>query len=234
MGILKRMRKKLTMYLAILGIGVGGVIMLNEGKENEPVPIEKETNNEENNKSTFQEERTKYLEELQQKAEEKIENKEQEGRQYIINELLNEYNSNLLEQAQISKNDLGIILRENIGEGHVIEVTSEDGKKSYIENPLKKGVLPEGQSWVKATEVNDEIILVDKKNNNVVSGIGTINKERTEINVQYVNFGNKEYTKNDMTYVDLSEWENLEEVHKAFLDYYEYRVEQKESDEVDR
>ena len=133
-----------------------------------------------------------------------------------------------------TKNDLGIILRENMGEGHVIQVTSENGEISYVENPLINGSLPEGQKWVNAQDVEEEYILVDTENNSTVAGMGTIDNTKTEIDVQYASFGGQEYVKNAETYIGLPEGVDLEEAYEDFSEYYQFRLQQQEKQQEEQ
>lgn len=227
----ENIKRRLAKILAVFGITVtiGGVALLNSGKEPEPEhPSGQETDidNEKDNEKP-KTNREKWLEGIQEEVGENP-NQTKQDIENTIDEILEQYNANLLEQAQIDKDDLGIILRENMGEGHVIEVTSANGEISYVENPLITGQLPEGEEWVEAKDIKDEYILVDTENNNTITGIGTINSEITEIDVQYASFGGKEYVKNDQTYVGLPEAVDLEKAYKDFSDYYQFRVQQQE------
>lgn len=215
----EKIKKKFIGFLAIFGVTVtvgGAAFLLNSGKEPEPKsPSGQETDidNEKDNE-TPKTDREKFLEGLQVND--------------TIDAILEEYNGNLPEEEKINKNDLGIILRNNVGPGHIREVISEDGKIDYIENPLVSGDLPEEQKWVDEQKIGNEYILVDTENNSTVAGMGTIDNTKTEIDVQYASFGGQEYVKNDETYIGLPEGVDLEEAYEDFSDYYEFRVQQQE------
>ena len=225
-----RMKRKIVGILAALGITIGGgAALLTAGGDNEPkTPTEQETDidNEKDNE-TSKTEREKFLEELQEGVGENV-NETEENLDSVINEILEKYNANLLEQAQIDKDDLGIIHRDNMGEAQIFQTTSPDGEIIYVNNPLVSGILPEGQEWVEAQYIDDEYILVDTENNNTIAGIGTIHDAKTEIDVQYADFGGTEYVKNNQTYVGIPEDMNIEEAYEDFSEYYQSRVQQQE------
>ena len=225
-----RMKRKIVGILAALGITIGGgAALLTAGGDNEPkTPTEQETDidNEKDNE-TSKTEREKFLEELQEGVGENV-NETEENLDSVINEILEKYNANLLEQAQIDKDDLGIIHRDNMGEAQIFQTTSPDGEIIYVNNPLVSGILPEGQEWVEAQYIDDEYILVDTENQNTIAGIGTIHDAKTEIDVQYADFGGTEYVKNNQTYVGIPEDMNIEEAYADFSEYYQSRVQQQE------
>ena len=225
-----RMKRKIVGILAALGITIGGgAALLTAGGDNEPkTPTGQETDidNEKENE-TSKTEREKFLEELQEGVGENV-NETEENLDSVINEILEKYNANLLEEAQIDKDDLGIIHRDNMGEAQIFQTTSPDGEIIYVNNPLVSGILPEGQEWVEAQYIDDEYILVDTENNNTIAGIGTIHDAKTEIDVQYADFGGTEYVKNNQTYVGIPEDMNIEEAYEDFSEYYQSRVQQQE------
>lgn len=225
-----RMKRKIVGILAALGITIGGgAALLTAGGDNEPkTPTEQETDidNEKDNE-TSKTEREKFLEELQEGVGENV-NETEENLDSVINEILEKYNANLLEEAQIDKDDLGIIHRDNMGEAQIFQTTSPDGEIIYVNNPLVSGILPEGQEWVEAQYIDDEYILVDTENQNTIAGIGTIHDAKTEIDVQYADFGGTEYVKNNQTYVGIPEDMNIEEAYEDFSEYYQSRVQQQE------
>lgn len=225
-----RMKRKIVGILAALGITIGGgAALLTAGGDNEPkIPTGQETDidNEKENE-TSKTEREKFLEELQEGVGENV-NETEENLDSVINEILEKYNANLLEEAQIDKDDLGIIHRDNMGEAQIFQTTSPDGEIIYVNNPLVSGILPEGQEWVEAQYIDDEYILVDTENNNTIAGIGTIHDAKTEIDVQYADFGGTEYVKNNQTYVGIPEDMNIEEAYEDFSEYYQSRVQQQE------
>ena len=220
--LFKRMGKRIAIFFGSLLLIRGGVELLTSGEKPEPEPPsgqETDIDDEKDNEKP-KTDREKWLEGLQVTD--------------TIDSILQEYNDNLPEEEKINKNDLGIILRENIGEGHVIQVTSGNGEISYVENPLLSGILPEGQEWVEGQDINDEYILVDTENNSTVAGMGTIDNMKTEIDVQYANFGGQEYVKNDETYVGLPEGVDLEEAYEDFSNYYQFRLQQQEKQQEEQ
>lgn len=234
----ERIKKKFTRFLAIFGItvtiGGGAALLLNSGKEPEPEsPSGQETDiDTEKDNEKPKTDREKWLEGLKEgkniNGTEESQNEVNEQLNDTIDAILEEYNTNLSEEEQITVEDLGIILRNNVGAGHIREVISEDGEKYYVDNPLISGILPEEQVWVDVQDIGDEYILVDTENNSTVAGMGTIHSMKTEIDVQYVNFGGQEYIKNDETYVGVPEGVDLEEAYEDFSDYYQFRIQQQE------
>ena len=220
----KRIKRNRKIVAILTALGIGGIALLNSGEKPEPepeLPSGQETDiDDEKDNEKPKTDREKWLEGLQVTD--------------TIDSILQEYNDNLPEEEKINKNDLGIILRENIGEGHVIQVTSGNGEISYVENPLLSGILPEGQEWVEGQDINDEYILVDTENNSTVAGMGTIDNMKTEIDVQYANFGGQEYVKNDETYVGLPEGVDLEEAYEDFSNYYQFRLQQQEKQQEEQ
>lgn len=222
----KRIKRNRKIVAILTALGIGGIALLNSGEKPEPEPEpeppsgqETDIDDEKDNEKP-KTDREKWLEGLQVTD--------------TIDSILQEYNDNLPEEEKINKNDLGIILRENIGEGHVIQLTSGNGEISYVENPLLSGILPEGQEWVEGQDINDEYILVDTENNSTVAGMGTIDNMKTEIDVQYANFGGQEYVKNDETYVGLPEGVDLEEAYEDFSNYYQFRLQQQEKQQEEQ
>lgn len=232
---INKIKRKIVAILATLGIAIGGTALLNSGKEPEPEsPSGQETDiDTEKDNETPKTDREKFLEGLQEGIDQNINGageSQNEQLNHTIDTILEEYNENLPEEEKINKDDLGIILRNNVGEGHIREVTSEDGKIAYVENPLVSGDLPEGQEWVDEKNISNEYILVDTENNSTVAGMGTIDNTKTEIDVQYASFGGQEYVKNDETYVGLPEGVNLEEAYEDFSEYYQFRVQEKQQE----
>ncbi len=230
--LFQRMGKRIAVFLGAIGITVGGVTLaLNSGEKTEPEPVSpsrQETDidqGKDNEKPKT--DREKFLEGLQEGVGENT-NETQENLENVVDEILEKYNENLPEEEKIDKDDLGIIFRDNVGEAHVRQAIDENGEKIYIENPLVDGNLPEGEEWIEARDIQDEYILVNTENKDLVAGIGTIDYTKTEIDVQYANFGGKEYVKNDETYVGLPEDVDLEEAYEDFSDYYQFRVQQQE------
>lgn len=236
---INKIKRKIVAILATLGITIGGATaLLNSGEKTEPERPSGQETDIDNGKDneTPKTDREKFLVELQEGVDISIngtkesQNEINEQLNDTIDAILEEYNGNLPEEEKINKDDLGIILRNNVGEGHIREVTSEDGKIAYVENPLVSGDLPEGQEWVDEKNISNEYILVDTENNSTVAGMGTIDNTKTEIDVQYASFGGQEYVKNDETYVGLPEGVDLEEAYEDFSEYYQFRVQEKQQE----
>ncbi len=189
-----------------------------------------------NQENTEINKREAYLQELQDMSQyDNIDvSKEQENDTKIIDQILENYNGNLLEQAEIDKEDLGIILQTYVGNGHIIKDISETGEISYIQNASKITYdLEPGQEWVEENAVGNVYILVDTEHNNTVAGIGLVEGNYCEIDVEQVRTGQNEgiYEKNDETYVGLPEGVDNAEAYKNFSNYYQERVEKQQATE---
>ena len=131
-------RNTIIAILGSIGIAVGGQALLTDG--NEGKQPDNKTNIEMDNESdTSNTKRDEYLQGLRDLSQyQETENLQEElSDTHIVDEILKMYNDNLLEQAEIDKDDLGIIFQDYVGEGHIIEQRSEDGKISYLENASK-------------------------------------------------------------------------------------------------
>lgn len=220
-------RNTLVAILGSIGIAVGGQALLTDGNDvKEP---DNKTNIEmENKENTGTNKREEYLKELQDMSQyaEQENLQEELSDTYIIDEILEKYNDNLLDQAEIDKDDLGIILQGYVGEGHIIEKHSADGEISYLEN-ASKGTedLEPGESWVEAKDIGHVYILVDNEHNNTVAGIGVIDNYYQEIDIEQVR--NRDsgivYEKNSQTYVGIPEEFELRDVYENFGNYFQER-----------
>ena len=233
-------RNTLIAILSSIGIAVGGQALLPDGNEGKQ-PDNKTNIEMENESDTSTTKRDEYLQELRDMSQsDGTENLQEElGDTHIVNEILNMYNDNLLEQAKIDKDDLGIIFQDYVGEGHIIEKSSEDGEISYIEDASKVTKdLQAGESWVESNDIGHVYVLVDTEHNNTIAGIGLINEQYHEIDVEQIrNLSNGTvYEKNNQTYVGLPEEYELQDIDKNFSNYFQERqvkVEAKEKAEED-
>ncbi len=224
-------KKIIAKILAAVGITIGGVALLNSGKGNDTKPIEQtERDNDEQGNTNSKTDREIYLDELREGIKDySNQSEEQQNTDTVIDEIIETYNNNLLEQAEIDKEDVGIILQSHLGNGHIIQTTSENGDISYIENALKDE-LAEGQEWISGEDTKDIYILVDTKHNNTMAGIGKIDDEISEIDVEFVRL-DEDYTKNDETYVGLPENVDMDKAYQDFSRYYQERIQQQEENQ---
>ena len=219
---------------------MGGQSLLTDGNEGKQ-PDNKTNMEMENENTTSTTKRDEYLQELQDLSQyQDLEDSQKEIRDTrIIDEILKMYNGNLLEQAEIDKDDLGIIFQDYVGEGHIIEKHSEDGEISYIENASKTTEdLQAGETWVESKDIGHIYVLVDNENNNTVAGIGAIDKAYHEIDVEQIRANGIVYEKNDQTYVGLPEEYELQYIDENFGNYFQDRQEkvkqeQKEDNEIE-
>lgn len=231
-------RNTIIAILGSIGIAVGGQALLPDGNEgkgaNNKTAIEME--NETNTTNTKKE---AYLKELRDMSQyQGTENLQEElSDTHIVDEILKMYNDNLLEQAEIDKDDLGIIFQDYVGEGHIIEQRSEDGKISYLENASKTTKdLQAGESWVESKHIGHVYVLVDNENNNTIAGIGAIDQQYHEIDVEQIRNNGIVYEKNDQTYVGLPEEYELRDIDENFGNYFQERqvkVEEEKRAEAD-
>ncbi len=233
-------RNTIIAILGSIGLTVGAQALLPDGNEGKQ-PDNKTNIEMENESDTSTTKRDEYLQELRDMSQyDGTENLQEElGDTHIVNEILNMYNDNLLEQAKIDKDDLGIIFQDYVGEGHIIEKSSEDGEISYIEDASKVTKdLQAGESWVESNDIGHVYVLVDTEHNNTIAGIGLINEQYHEIDVEQIrNLSNGTvYEKNNQTYVGLPEEYELQDIDKNFSNYFQERqvkVEAKEKAEED-
>lgn len=233
-------RNTIIAILGSIGLTVGAQALLPDGNEGKQ-PDNKTNIEMENESDTSTTKRDEYLQELRDMSQyDSTENLQEElGDTHIVNEILNMYNDNLLEQAKIDKDDLGIIFQDYVGEGHIIEKSSEDGEISYIEDDSKVTKdLQAGESWVESNDIGHVYVLVDTEHNNTIAGIGLINEQYHEIDVEQIrNLSNGTvYEKNNQTYVGLPEEYELQDIDKNFSNYFQERqvkVEAKEKAEED-
>ena len=233
-------RNTIIAILGSIGLTVGAQALLPDGNEGKQ-PDNKTNIEMENESDTSTTKRDEYLQELRDMSQyDGTENLQEElGDTHIVNEILNMYNDNLLEQAKIDKDDLGIIFQDYVGEGHIIEKSSEDGEISYIEDASKVTKdLQAGESWVESNDIGHVYVLVDTEHNNTIAGIGLINEQYHEIDVEQIrNLSNGTvYEKNNQTYVGLPEEYELQDIDKYFSNYFQERqvkVEAKEKAEED-
>ena len=233
-------RNTIIAILGSIGLTVGAQALLPDGNEGKQ-PDNKTNIEMENESDTSTTKRDEYLQELRDMSQyDGTENLQEElGDTHIVNEILNMYNDNLLEQAKIDKDDLGIIFQDYVGEGHIIEKSSEDGEISYIEDASKVTKdLQAGESWVESNDIGHVYVLVDTEHNNTIAGIGLINEQYHEIDVEQIrNLSNGTvYEKNNQTYVGLPEEYELQDIDKNFSNYFQERqvkLEAKEKAEED-
>ena len=215
-------RNTIIAILGSIGIAVGGQALLTDG--NEGKQPDNKTNIEMDNESdTSTNKRDEYLQGLRDLSQyQGTENLQEElSDTYIVDEILKMYNDNLLEQAEIDKDDLGIIFQGYVEEGHIIEHRSEDGEISYLENALKD--LQAGESWVESKHIGHVYVLVDNENNNTIAGIGAIDQQYHEIDVERIRANGIVYEKNDQTYVGLPEEYELRDIDENFGNYFQER-----------
>ena len=222
-----KIRNRAIAMLAALGITVGGVQGLLTDGNNTKTPDNRQHIEMENEENPVINKKEAYLKELHVDVEQQpIENQQQEEIDtHIIDQILEAYNGNLLEQAEIDKNDLGIIKQTIVADGHMIRETSQEGEISYIED-YSKMQLEDNQEWVGGSAIDSTYILVDTEHNNTIAGIGSISGDLYEIDVEKVKAGDNrtEYVKNEQTYAGLPEGVELEEVYENFSNYYEERL----------
>lgn len=231
-------RNTIIAILGSIGIAVGGQALLTDG--NEGKQPDNKTNIEMDNESdTSNTKRDEYLQGLRDLSQyQETENLQEElSDTHIVDEILKMYNDNLLEQAEIDKDDLGIIFQDYVGEGHIIEQRSEDGEISYLENASKTTKdLQAGESWVESKHIGHVYVLVDNENKNTIAGIGAIDQQYQEIDVEQIRNNGIVYEKNDQTYVGLPEEYELRDIDKNFGNYFKERqvkVEEEKRAEAD-
>lgn len=247
--VTKKVKRKRGIRGALIAIaaalGIGGVAnyatheLLPEGKEQE----KQETT--QKNEITTNSKKESYLKELHVDVDSNAINKaetsqEEEKDTQLIDQILEAYNANLLEQAKITKDDLGIIWQKDFENSpmKLIRETDENGEISYIENISKKTPdLTPDQEWAEQEKVGDIYVLVDTEKNATVAGIGSIEQNYVdnyyEINIENIRGENGiHYIQNPNTYVGIPEdidrnnTDDMENAYKNFSNYYQERVNQ--------
>ena len=231
-------RKAFIAALASLGIAVGGQALLPEGNEGE----KQETTQE--NETTTNSKKESYLKELHVDVDSNVINKEETSQEekdtQLIDQILAAYNANLLEQAKITKDDLGIILQKDFENSpmELIREIDENGEISYIENVSKSAAdLTPNRELAEQENVGDIYVLVDTENNVPIAGIGSIEQNYVdnyyEINIENIRGDNGiQYIQNPDTYVGIPEdidrenADDMENAYKNFSNYYQERVNQ--------
>ena len=226
-------RKAFIAALASLGIAVGGQALLPEGNEGE-----KQETTQEN--ETTNSKKESYLKELHVDVDSNVINKEETSQEekdtQLIDQILAAYNANLLEQAKITKDDLGIILQKDFENSpmELIREIDENGEISYIENVSKSAAdLTPNRELAEQENVGDIYVLVDTENNATIAGMGAIDDNYYEINIENIRGDNGiQYIQNPDTYVGIPEdidrenADDMENAYKNFSNYYQERVNQ--------
>ena len=243
--VTKKVKKKRGIRGALIAIaaalGIGGVAnyatheLLPEGKEQE----KQETTQE--NETTTNSKKESYLKELHVDVDSNAINQEETSQEeekdtQLIDQILEAYNANLLEQAKITKDDLGIILQKDFENSpmKLIRETDENGEISYIENVSKSAAdLTPNRELAEQENVGDIYVLVDTENNATVAGMGAIDDNYYEINIENIRGDNGiQYIQNPDTYVGIPEdidrenADDMENAYKNFSNYYQERVNQ--------
>ena len=243
--VAKKVKKKRGIRGALIAIatalGIGGVAnyatheLLPEGKEQE----KQETTQE--NETTINSKKESYLKELHVDVDSNAINQEETSQEeekdtQLIDQILEAYNANLLEQAKITKDDLGIILQKDFENSpmELIRETDENGEISYIENVSKSAAdLTPNRELAEQENVGDIYVLVDTENNATIAGMGAIDDNYYEINIENIRGDNGiQYIQNPDTYVGIPEdidrenADDMENAYKNFSNYYQERVNQ--------
>lgn len=221
-------RRALIAILGALGITVGSVAMLNSG--NEPKEVKKEVDMDTMNNA-------KKVKEFREGI--KTEVKDTIQKESFINSILQKYNSNLPNESKIEKDDLGIILQENMGEGNVLGQVLKNGDIKYKENVSAAlyGDIKEDEYWVPADAIDKIYVLVDNNSHNTIAGVGSIGdsaEQYTELTIEniQINKGDhmEKYSMNPNSYVQLESIKkenniDTKEIYNKFEEYYNERNE---------
>ncbi len=228
--------------IAILGsVGIttlAGHALLTSGNQPEvgdKTNIETETENKDNTSTSKKDEYLKQLQNMDLYDQTDI-SKNTISNAKIIDQILEEYNENLLEEnkEQIDENDLGIIYQNAGSEGQIIEDTSGD-EVIYIKAPKSVDELEDGQTHVDDQMKGGYYLVND---NETIAGVIETADGYHEIRADYVSIkdanGNETiYTRNPDTYVDLenlfdeqlkSGEISLDTIGKSFENYYGERI----------
>lgn len=161
MRMLKRLGKRLGIVVGVGALAIGGYKTGSEIKEQ---------------KTKQQEwlERNNIIVQKNAKAQELSKQAD------ILDQILEQYNSELPEEKQIDAEDIGIWEEQHLNDGQVYR--DEDG--NYIRNGFI--TLNEEENniqWVDGEEIKDFITVFDKENRKTITGMGIIDGEYTSVEV---------------------------------------------------
>lgn len=186
---LKRLGKRLGIVVGAGTIAIGGYKAVSEVKE----------------QKTKQQE---WLENSQIRTEETVQAQALPKQKDILDSILEQYNSELSEEQQINKEDIGIWEEQHLNDGQVYM----DGEGNYIRNSFI--TLNEEENniqWIDGEKIKDFITVFDKQNRKTITGMALIDGEYTSVDVdkfKYELSQEEPYTKAE-NYVTLEE--NAEE-----------------------
>ena len=125
-------------------------------------------------------------------------------------------------------------LQEELSDTHIVD----EILKMYNDNLLEQAEIDKqaGESWVESKHIGHVYVLVDNENKNTIAGIGAIDQQYQEIDVEQIRNNGIVYEKNDQTYVGLPEEYELRDIDKNFGNYFKERqvkVEEEKRAEAD-
>ena len=161
MRMLKRLGKRIGIVVGAGTIAIGGYKAVSEIKE----------------QKTKQQE---WLENSKIRTEETVQAQELSQEKDILDEILEQYNSELPEEQQIDAEDIGVWEEQHLNDGQVYR----DEEGNYIRNSFI--TLNEEENniqWIDGEDIKDFITVFDKENRKTITGMGIIDGEYITVEV---------------------------------------------------
>lgn len=227
--LLKRIGKRIAIFLGAVGITVGGYTALNAGDNEKTTEGDPKVEEKDNGTGGKINARNGFVEDLVNQAKETIEQNTYQKEENTVDKIAEVYTENVAGE----KVDIGVIKQSGGSVGQIIQ----DASGNYIKSPKSVDQLEEGQVHVDE-QIKDGYFLVNNENHETIAGVIETAEGYHEITVDYASIKDTDgseivYTKNPDTYVHLEELFNdqLENgeiswntIGESLEKYYEERV----------
>lgn len=227
--LLKRIGKRIAIFLGAVGITVGGYAALNAGDNEKTTEGDPKVEEQDNGTGGKINARNGFVEDLVNQAKETIEQNTYQKEENTVDKIAEVYTENVAGE----KVDIGVIKQSGGSVGQIIQ----DASGNYIKSPKSVDQLEEGQVHVDE-QIKDGYFLVNNENHETIAGVIETAEGYHEITVDYASIKDTDgseivYTKNPDTYVHLEELFNdqLENgeiswntIGESLEKYYEERV----------
>lgn len=227
--LLKRIGKRIAIFLGAVGITAGGYAALNAGDNEKTTEGDPKVEEQDNGTGGKINARNGFVEDLVNQAKETIEQNTYQKEENTVDKIAEVYTENVAGE----KVDIGVIKQSGGSVGQIIQ----DASGNYIKSPKSVDQLEEGQVHVDE-QIKDGYFLVNNENHETIAGVIETAEGYHEITVDYASIKDTDgseivYTKNPDTYVHLEELFNdqLENgeiswntIGESLEKYYEERV----------
>lgn len=199
--LLKRIGKRIAIFLGAVGITVGGYTALNAGDNEKTTEGDPKVEEQDNGIGGKINARNGFVEDLVNQAKETIEQNTYQKEENTVDKIAEAYTENVAGE----KVDIGVIKQSSGSVGQIIQ----DASGNYIKSPKSVDQLEEGQVHVDE-QIKDGYFLVNNENHETIAGVVETEDGYHEITVDYASIKNTDgseivYTKNPDTYVHLEE-----------------------------